>query len=459
MPESSLRAPLVQKSKAAPPAAAPRRSPMASPQKPLHTGAYTISPLLPRPAPFLPESTLEPAPAETERELSSNLQTGFNIVNNYVGIVLLSMSYCCRLAGWLNVLVLFVLTSFGAYTGALIVRSYKFIEAEGNAVPSYAGIGQRCLGTFGKWLVLGSAIGETYIAILCMNIIIWNNAALLVPQLSLEWIVVGCIAISFPANWLKDFTMLSFLSFFGIFFILLICVVVGYDVANTAPDAPPPPPREAALPWGIPMAASIMMAGLTGHVGLPPMYSEMKRPSDFEKTLYSSFGVMFAIYGYVGVCGYLLYGSGASVLITSDMSDAVDPSSWAARALVNLVLGGITFKLFCSVPMCVLVLVDIAQNLYLETHGKDMTDGASMRFRLTVWGSAALASIVVYSSLQYVTALIGINSMLISVLLPILFYVQLHHGAMGLLEKLWFGAISLGAVAFTIVITIVDVQE
>lgn len=34
-----------------------------------------------------------------------------------------------------------------------------------------------------------------------------------------------------------------------------------------------------------------------------------------------------------------------------------------------MVLGGITFKLFASVPLCVLVLVDIKQNLYLEKHG------------------------------------------------------------------------------------------
>ena len=49
--------------------------------------------------------------------------------------------------------------------------------------------------------------------------------------------------------------------------------------------------------------------------------------------------------------------------------------------------------------------------------------------------------------------------MLISVLLPILFYVQLHFKAMGALEKLWFACLTLGSVAFTIVITIVDVQE
>ena len=33
------------------------------------------------------------------------------------------------LAGWLNILMLFVLTTFGAYTGALIVRSYNWRQS------------------------------------------------------------------------------------------------------------------------------------------------------------------------------------------------------------------------------------------------------------------------------------------------------------------------------------------
>jgi len=296
----------------------------------------------------------------------------------------------------------------------------------------------------------------TYIAILCMNIIIWNNAALLFPQLSLGWVMVGCIAISFPANWLKDFTMLSFLSFFGIFFILLICVVVGYNVATISANHKPPE-LELANFWGVPMAASIMMAGLTGHVGLPPMYSEMKKPSDFQKTLYSAFFLMFLIYGYVGVCGYLLYGSGASVLITTDMSAVVH--NLGGRILVNIVLAGITFKLFCSVPMCVLVLVDIAQNLYLDKYEVELSDSGAMRVRLSIWATAAVASILVYSSLQYVTALIGINSLLISVLLPILFYVQLHYKQMGLSEKCWFAFITCLSIVIMIVVTCIDVQE
>ena len=180
---------------------------------------------------------------------------------------------------------------------------------------------------------------------------------------------------------------------------------VGADVISIPSDAPPVEKTPINL-WGLPMSASIMMAGLTGHgvehspvavtsggrhslpvpsqhasqsllnssrdhalphlypahihhfslspptlthapaphapptqtrshtphtpapailsfpVGLPPMYSEMKKPSDFDKTLYTSFGIMFLIYAYVGVCGYILFGDDSNVLVTTDMSNA-----------------------------------------------------------------------------------------------------------------------------------------
>lgn len=104
-------------------------------------------------------------------------------------------------------------------------------------------------------------------------------------------------------------------------------------------------------------------------------------------------------------------------------------------------------------------MVDIAQNLYLERHGRELGDGASMGVRLAIWGASIVTSIVVYDSLQYVTALIGINSMLISVLLPIGFYVVLHRAKMGLAETAAYAFLVLVSVAITVVITCVDVQE
>ena len=87
------------------------------------------------------------------------------------------------------------------------------------------------------------------------------------------------------------------------------------------------------------------------------MYAEMAKKRDFAPVLWSAFAIMFSIYAFVGAAGYALYGSTASVLITQDMSDAA--SDLGTRVLVSVVLAAMTFKLFCGVPMCIIVLVDI----------------------------------------------------------------------------------------------------
>ena len=147
-----------------------------------------------------------------------------NLINNYMGMVLLSTHFAFARCGWLALPLLAALTAFGAWTGELIIESYRRISEEGAAVPSYAQIGERCLGSFGKWLVIVSSVVETYMCILCLLIIIWSNAALLLPNLDLGWVILLCCALSFPTNWLRDFSLLSFLSAFG-----MACIVVRAD--------------------------------------------------------------------------------------------------------------------------------------------------------------------------------------------------------------------------------------
>ena len=79
--------------------------------------------------------------------------------------------------------------------------------------------------------------------------------------------------------------------------------------------------------------------------------------------------------------------------------------------------------------------------------------------RILFWlGSTAMA-IMTYDSLQYVTALIGVNSLLISVLLPIVFYMIIHRHTLGTCAALGYGAVLVLASVLAIVISVVDVDE
>jgi len=389
---------------------------------------------------------------------SSDLQTAFNIVNNYVGMTLLSFPFCSGQAGWAGSGMLLLLSAFCAYTGWLVVQAYAVLVAEGWPAPSYAQLGQRCLGPPGKWLVLFSSTLETFIAIPGMMIGIWKNAALLLHTIPQMWVIAGCIAVSLPANLLKDFTMLSSLSLFGIVSILLVAAAVAFDATSSASDpSAPPPPHEVLNVGGLPMAASITLAGLTGHVGLFPIYEEMRTPTRFRGTLYTSFGAIFAIYAFVQLGGYFAYGSETSVLVTNNI--ARGSRGAIGSVLVGTVLAAITFKLYCSVAGTVLVLVDIFENAYFEMRGSKFDDAAALRCRLGSWASAVAIAMLSYSSLQYVTALIGINSIIISVLLPLYFYCKLHWPTMAWSRKLWFVMLALLSALMAVVVACVDTQE
>lgn len=556
----------------------PRRERGTSQETLFSSNKLVRSPLWPRPdlaaSPLAKERLDREASSlcTVEAVHTSNASTAINMINNYVGMVLLSQAFCFRLCGWLALPLLAVLTSFGAFTGSLIIESYETLASRNGSdlVPSYALIGQHCLGSFGKWLVIVSSIVETWMAIMCMDVIIWSNAALLFPDVPREYVIGVCIALAFPTNYLKDFSLLSFLSAFGLVCIGLIMLVVGYEcwglaaspahtaarrtlneaasgLADAAPEvvagwaglgmdaatqaasaaaaavaaplatrrlvggarqlagqllgqvgaaadseahlagatkaahmsivprASSPRPlfarhangAAATSPahdyskanWsGVPMAASIMLAGLTGHVGLPPMYAEMKTPSAFKPTLYFSFALMFGMYTFVGAAGYLLYGAGSHILITQDMSLAMT-SGPLSVVLVKAVLLAITFKIFCSVPMCVVILVDIGENLYFEATATGLSDAASDKMRIALWLGSTACSIAAYDYLQYVTALIGMNSLLISVILPVLFYVMIHRHNMGSAAGAGFAGLLLATLVFSTVTAYVDVSE
>eukprot|EP00967_Tisochrysis_lutea_P022465 scaffold25588_cov40-Tisochrysis_lutea.AAC.2 len=431
-------------------------------------------------------------------------------------MVLLSMSFCFAAAGWMALPLLLVLTLLGGYTGALIVLSYATIAEAGETVPSYAKIGEHSCGTFGKWLVVVSSVIETFFCIVSMNIITWKNIACLMPSLPLTWLILGSVMLSFPTNWLTDFNRLSFLSAFGLGCVIFICADIGYEAFERlfveSPLRQAHEQHELLNFRGLPMAASIMFAGLTGHVSLPPIYASMKRPSRFASTLVWSFSAMFLFYAFVGACGYLLYGADASVIVTEDMSrnahGAMD------RLLVSLILVGMAFKLFCSVPMCVVVLTDITENLYLEKHGRYMRKNAIMYWRISFWLAGVILSVVFYDSLEYVTAFVGVhstemfrlrewsrphypnhpcaraigiscmlhieyypthswynfsrnpsrlftgmNSLLISVILPIAFYLIIHWRGMSTLSKAWYLAVLILSTLLTMMISWVDVND
>ena len=118
-----------------------------------------------------------------------------------------------------------------------------------------------------------------------------------------------------------------------------------------------------------------------------------------------------------------------------------------------------------------------------------LSEGASMRFRLLLWLLLNVGAVGFFTSLQYLTAFIGtqsvsqpvlhsreysapsysitncaaasvgINSMLISILLPIIFYYQLRREELSKLRRAMFHVLIAFALVVTLVISYVDIGE
>ena len=76
----------------------------------------------------------------------------------------------------------------------------------------------------------------------------------------------------------------------------------------------------------------------------------------------------------------------------------------------------------------------------------DAETAASQRVRLGWWLASILASFGFYSSLEYLTAFVGLNSLLISVLLPIFFYLRLHRRLSGARAAALYALLALSVV-------------
>ena len=91
------------------------------------------------------------------------------------------------------------------------------------------------------------------------------------------------------------------------------------------------------------------------------------------------------------------------MLITQDMAVG-EGDAPLAQLLRYLVLGAITFKLFCGVPVCVLVLVDIFEGVYAERSGGATLGAATAdAMRFTTWAGSIVCALLFRPYLQYIT--------------------------------------------------------
>ncbi|OAE22578.1 hypothetical protein AXG93_731s1210 [Marchantia polymorpha subsp. ruderalis] len=264
------------------------------------------------------------ADAEREEEGSSFTQAMLNGLNVLAGVGVLSTPYALKEGGFLGIILLFALAAICCYTGILLRRC---LDSQ-PGMQSYPDIGQAAFGTTGRFIISIILYIELYACCVEFIILEGDNLSALFPGARLDmgglhldsqhvFCIVSALVIM-PTVWLRDLSVLSYVSAGGVVATLVVVFSVFWVGAfdgvgfhrGTGPLL-----NIAQLP------VSIGLYGFcySGHAVFPNVYTSMKRPQDFNLVLQVSFFIVSLIYGGMAVMGISMFGQDTLSSITLNL--------------------------------------------------------------------------------------------------------------------------------------------
>lgn len=357
---------------------------------------------------------------------SDFLQATFNGINVLAGVGILSTPYATAQAGWLGLGVLMLFGGISCFTGLLL---RDCIES-GRHVATYPDIGQAAFGRAGRWLTAALLYGELYAVSVELLILEGDNLAYLFPAARVAlgggltltphqaFVVLAALCV-LPTVWLRDLSVLAYISAFGVLASLLIVLAVAWigaaDVGFLCL-------RTGALfRWqGLPAAVGLYGFCFSGHAVFPNIYTSMKRRELFTWVLVASFVLCGLLYGGIAALGYAMFGGALQSQVTLNLPSGLLASK---AAIWTTVVNPLTKFALMLTPMAMAIEELLPASL---RPAAQLAAGTTVR-TLLVLGALAVALCVPFFG--YVMAFIGsLLSLSLSVILPCAFYLKLMHG-------------------------------
>ncbi|KAH7537456.1 hypothetical protein FEM48_Zijuj03G0094600 [Ziziphus jujuba var. spinosa] len=243
---------------------------------------------------------------------SSYAQAVLNGINVLCGVGILSTPYAAQQGGWLGLSILFLFALLSFYTGMLL----RYCLDSEPGLETYPDIGQAAFGSAGRVAISIVLYVELYACCIEYIILESDNLSSLFPNAQLSFggfelnshllfAFMTTIAV-LPTVWLRDLTVLSYISAGGVIASILVvfCLFwigavdgVGFENRGTTLNL-------ATLP----VAIGLYGYCYSGHAVFPNIYTSMAKPNQFPAVLLTCFGICTVMYAGAAVMGYKMFG-------------------------------------------------------------------------------------------------------------------------------------------------------
>ncbi|KAM7467534.1 hypothetical protein LguiB_015096 [Lonicera macranthoides] len=256
-------------------------------------------------------------PSKVSHELpisghSSYSQAVINGINVLCGVGILSTPYAVREGGWYGLSILFIFSMLSFYTGILLRHC---LDSQ-PGLETYPDIGQAAFGTVGRTVISIILYVELYACCVEYIILEGDNLSSLFPNAHLSlggfefnsqllFVVMTTLAV-LPTVWLRDLSVLSYISAGGVIASVLVVICLFWvglvDKVGTYSKG------TTLNLSGLPVAIGLYGYCYSGHAVFPNIYTSMAKPSQFPLVLLTCFTVCTVLYAGVAVMGYKMFG-------------------------------------------------------------------------------------------------------------------------------------------------------
>ncbi|KFG82592.1 putative transporter [Metarhizium anisopliae] len=366
-------------------------------------------------------------------------QSIFNSINAIIGVGLLSLPLAFKMSGW--ILGLFILTLTAAvtsHTGKLIGKCMEYDPS----IITYSDLAYVAFGARARVIVSALFTLELLAACVALVILFADSLDLLMPTVAntTVWKCV-CAALILVLNMLP-LRWLSYTSVVGIFstFCIVCIVIVDGLVKQHTPGSLWEPARTYLLPsnWlSLPLAYGLMASPWGAHSVFPSIYRDMRHPHKWSKGVNVTFSFSYVLDTCLAIVGVLMFGDGIKEAITSNILKTLGYPEF----LTILMCIFITIIPLTKIPLNARPLIttaDVVFGLHRDHHnphhhrsGSDAqlsTLANILRAGVRVLVVLILLAIsVLFPAFDSVCAFLGAAlCTLISVILPICFYLKLY---------------------------------